>query len=142
MPTIEIAKSDAQIARCFPALSELRPHLLETEFVARVRLMQSGGFEMAFLESEGEVKSVAGFRVLDKFATGRSLYVDDLVTTSSARSQGFGDAIFDRLLEAARERGCLQLELDSGVQRFDAHRFYLRRRMNISSHHFSLPLEF
>jgi hypothetical protein len=30
--------------------------------------------------------------------------------------------------------------LDSGVQRFGAHRFYLRRRMNITSHHFAIDL--
>jgi hypothetical protein len=27
-----------------------------------------------------------------------------------------------------------------GVEKFGAHRFYLRNRMNISSHHFSLKL--
>ncbi|MGZ5023946.1 MAG: GNAT family N-acetyltransferase, partial [Chthoniobacterales bacterium] len=32
------------------------------------------------------------------------------------------------------------LTLDSGVQRFDAHRFYLMKRMKISSHHFVLDL--
>jgi len=114
--------------------------LVEADFVARVRSMQTTGFEMAFAEVTGEVKAVAGFRVLNKFATGRSLYVDDLVTTASARSQGFGDALFDWLMGAARERDCVQLELDSGVQRHDAHRFYLRRRMKISSHHFVLAL--
>lgn len=120
-------------------MSELRPHLVEGEFVARVRSMERGGFEMAFLEANGNVQSVAGFRVLDKLATGRSLYVDDLVTREAARSQGRGDALFDWLIQTAHERSCIQIELDSGVQRFDAHRFYLRRRMRISSHHFVLP---
>jgi len=35
----------------------------------------------------------------------------------------------------------VQLHLDSGVQRFSAHRFYLSKRMEISSHHFSLKLD-
>ena len=30
--------------------------------------------------------------------------------------------------------------LDSGVQRFDAHRFCLRNKMRISSHHFWMPI--
>ncbi len=119
---------------------ELRPHLVENEFLARVRSMERGGFEMAFLEANGEVQSVAGFRVLDKFATGRSLSVDDLVTQATARSQGWGDALFDWLIETARGRDCVHLELDSGVQRFDAHRFYLKRRMMISSHHFVISI--
>jgi hypothetical protein len=38
----------------------------------------------------------------------------------------------------ARELGCRQLHLDSGVQRFGAHRFYLRHGFNIASHHFSI----
>jgi GNAT superfamily N-acetyltransferase len=137
---IQVARSDEQIARCFSVMRELRPHLVECDFLARVRSMQRGGFEMAFLEAGGEVQAIAGFRVLDKFATGRSLYVDDLVTKETVRSQGCGDLLFDWLIETARERGCVQLELDSGVQRFDAHRFYLRRRMRISSHHFALFL--
>ncbi len=138
---IQMAQTDEQIARCFPVMRELRPHLVEEEFIARVRFMERGGFEMAFLEAGGDIQSVAGFRVLNKFATGRSLYVDDLVTREAARSQGFGDLLFDWLIETARERGCVQVELDSGVQRFDAHRFYLRRRMRISSHHFALSVE-
>jgi hypothetical protein len=32
------------------------------------------------------------------------------------------------------------LDLDSGVHRHDAHRFYLRERMLISAHHFTKPL--
>ena len=103
-----------------------------------VRSMQGEGYELAFVEDANEVKAVAGFRVFSKLSAGRTLYVDDLVTTASARSQGYGDILFDWLVATARERGCLQLDLDSGVQRFDAHRFYLRKRMHISSHHFSL----
>jgi hypothetical protein len=30
--------------------------------------------------------------------------------------------------------------LDSGTQRVEAHRFYLRKRMKISAFHFALPL--
>ena len=39
-----------------------------------------------------------------------------------------------------RQRGCKELHLDSGVQRFAAHRFYLRERMDITCHHFAMPL--
>ena len=67
-------------------------------------------------------------------------YVDDLVTDESERSLGYGGALFDWLVAEARAEGCGKLELDSGVQRFAAHRFYLTKRMIISSHHFSLEL--
>ncbi len=138
--SIEVARSDEQIARCFSVMAELRPHLVAAKFVARVRAMQSQGYELAFVEADTAIKAVAGFRVFDKLATGKTLYVDDLVTTASARSQGYGDALFDWLVATAKERRCDQLDLDSGVQRFDAHRFYLRKRMRISSHHFVIAV--
>ena len=47
----------------------------------------------------------------------------------------------DWIVAHARERGCTEIDLDSGVQRFDAHRFYLGRGMKISSHHFSMGLK-
>ncbi len=121
-------------------MAQLRPHLTEEEFVPRIRGMQQTGFLLAFL-SEGEmVRAVAGFRFLDKLHTGRTLYVDDLVTDSAARSQGHGDRLLDWLTQTARAAGCALLELDSGVQRGAAHRFYFRKRMTITSHHFALPL--
>jgi hypothetical protein len=44
------------------------------------------------------------------------------------------------LVEAARENGCAELHLESGVQRFGAHRFYLANRMDITCHHFGMKL--
>lgn len=141
MNTPALAQSDPEILRCFPVIAELRPHLVEGEFVARVRRQQrDGGYQLAFIEEEGSVMAVAGFRVGEFLAWGRILYVDDLVTTSAGRSRGHGQRLFDWLAARAREAGCVQLHLDSGVQRFDAHRFYLRHRMDITAHHFALKL--
>jgi hypothetical protein len=46
--------------------------------------------------------------------------------------------MLDWLKAHALELGCRQLQLDSGVQRFGAHRFYLREGFHISSHHFAI----
>ena len=45
--------------------------------------------------------------------------------------------LLDWLAEEAKEHGCGQLHLDSGVQRRDAHRFYFREGMGITSFHFA-----
>ncbi len=136
-----LAATDTEIARCFPVVAQLRPHLVESEFVPRVRRLEhAAGFRLAFLEDNGAVKSVAGFRITESLFYGRFLYVDDLVTDEGSRSHGYGDRIFDWLVNHARAAGCAALALDSGVQRFGAHRFYLRKRMEIRCHHFSLKL--
>jgi GNAT superfamily N-acetyltransferase len=139
---IALATTDAEIARCFPVMVQLRPHLIEVEFVHRIRQMQAQGYQLASLTDEdGMVRSVAGFRTMDMLYSGKTLYVDDLVTDSASRSQGHGDRLLDWLVAWARSEGYEEFSLDSGTQRVDAHRFYLRKRMKISSFHFSLGLK-
>lgn len=138
--SIHVAETDDAIQRCFPVMHQLRPHLTAEEFILRVRRQTEGGYRLAYVEEDGEVRAVAGYRLLDNLVGGRVLYVDDLVTDADARSRGHGARLFAWLAEQARDNGCAYLELDSGVQRFDAHRFYLAQRMVISSHHFRLAL--
>jgi GNAT superfamily N-acetyltransferase len=76
------------------------------------------------------------YRILQNLNNGKFLYVDDLVTRTEGKRNGFAGRLFDWLLEQAREQGCSALVLDSGVQRFEAHRFYLQHRMDIAAHHF------
>lgn len=138
---IALATSETELARCFPVMAPLRTHLSKEEFVRRVKRQQQDGYQLACLENAGEIRSLAGFRIMEMLAFGRILYVDDLVTADDQRSIGYGGSLFDWLVERARAEGCTQLHLDSGVHRFAAHRFYLMKRMEISSHHFSLKLD-
>jgi len=138
---VVLAETEAEIRRCFPVMAQLRPHLEEEEFVARVRRQQGTGYRLAYLDVQGAVRSVAGYRIQEMLVRGRHLYVDDLVTDQGFRSQGYGDELFDWLVTRAREEGCGHLVLDSGVQRLGAHRFYFRREMHIAGFHFSMPLE-
>ncbi len=138
---IALAETDTDIARCFAVMHQLRPHLVESDFVPRVRRMQREGYHLAFREDETRtVRAVAGFRLYEKLSSGAQLYVDDLVTDSTARSHGHGRALLTWLRDHASARACVQLELDSGVQRCEAHRFYFRERMHISAYHFVTPL--
>lgn len=138
---IRIAQSEADIRRCFPVMKQLRIRLEEADFLARVERQQAAfGYTLALLEENGKVLTVAGFRISECLCDGKYLYIDDLVTDEGARSKGCGDRMFDWIVQYARENGCQEIGLESGVQRFDAHRFYFRKRMKISSHHFSLDL--
>ena len=139
--TIRLATSDDDLRAAFPVMRQLRPHLDEATFVAQARRqMGAHGWRLAVLSDAERIVACAGFRVGEWLAWGKALYVDDLVTDEHSRSMGHGDALFEWLLETARAEGCGQLHLDSGVQRFAAHRFYLRKRMDITSHHFAVKL--
>ncbi|EMR01318.1 GNAT family N-acetyltransferase [Cesiribacter andamanensis] len=133
------ARSEADIRRCHAVMHELRPHLAEEPFVQQVLRQQEQGFRLAALEAEGSVRAVTGFRLQEMLAHGRILYVDDLVTAEKERSSGWGEQLFQWLLQQAREGGCAHLQLDSGSWRHGAHRFYFRQGMHISSYHFTMP---
>jgi GNAT superfamily N-acetyltransferase len=138
---IALARTPAEIARCYDVMRELRTHFTDRKkFVKQVQRQQRDGYLLAFVEAGGEIRAAAGYRFIEWLFSGRFLYVDDLVTRASDRSAGYGKKLMDWLVQQARKEKCNSLELDSGVQRFDAHRFYFRQRMKISSYHFSLKL--
>jgi GNAT superfamily N-acetyltransferase len=138
--TIQIATTPDEIGLCFPVMRQLRPTLVSSEFVGRVQSQQAEGYQLASLEDDGVVVSVAGFRIQNMLSSGKTLYVDDLVTDTNARSKGYGEAMLQWLIALAREAGCDTFSLDSGTQRQDAHAFYLRERLRITSFHFALKL--
>lgn len=137
---IKLAETDAEIEQCFPVMVQLRPHLTLAAFLKRIHIQREEGYQLAFVEDEGRVTAVAGFRIMEMLAHGRTLYVDDLVTDEACRSKGYGDMLMDWLTEFARVEECVELQLDSGVQRFRAHAFYFRKGMHISSYHFARKL--
>ena len=138
------ARTDAELAACFPVLAELRPHLAADTFLALVRrLGAETGLELAAVRAgglDGPVVAVAGYRVSEWLAGGRYLEIEDLVTHAADRSAGHGGALFDWLADLAAGRGCAHLRLVSNVRRVDAHRFYQRKGMTLDAHYFSMPL--
>jgi GNAT superfamily N-acetyltransferase len=125
-----------QILRCAPVLRELRAALTAEEIVEQVHEQMSQGYRLVCVETRSSVHAVAGYRILQNLHYGKFLYVDDLVTRADQRQSGFAGRLLDWLWEQAQEQRCSALALDSGVQRFTAHRFYLQHRMDIVAHHF------
>lgn len=137
---IKIAETDEEIENCYAVMSELRSHLSLEEFVAQVkRQMNDSNFRLIYL-SENEVKAVAGIRAAEWLARGKSLEIEDLVAKETERSKGFGSKLFDWIVEYAKRENCLEIKLVSGVTRFRAHKFYLKKGMIIDAHFFSLQL--
>jgi GNAT superfamily N-acetyltransferase len=114
---------------------QLRPHL-PRHYVERMREVFAGGAEMAVAVLDGQVTGLTVFRVLEKTHSGRDLYCDDLVTDDQRRSTGVGHALIEYMEAICRERQCDTFSLDSGTWRQQAHKFYFREGMTITSFHF------
>lgn len=132
------AVTDGDINDCYEVMAELRPHVQRAAFLATVRAMEPDGFRLAFIRDGERVVAVAGYRVATNLFYGKHLYVDDLVTAGTERSQGHGRVLLAWLRALALRKGCDAFHLDSGVQRKRAHAFYLREGMELSSYHFSV----
>lgn len=137
---IFLARTDAELMECFAVLRHLRPHLEADAFLPQVRRQEEQGYRVMALRHEGRVVSAAGFRRGEFLAWGRIVYVDDLATLPDARGRGFAGALLDRLIDLARREGCDALHLDTGYGRHAAHRLYLAKGLEMTSHHMRIDL--
>ena len=137
---IHLATDPAHIKRCAPVLRELRTFLTEDQIIDRVQQQMTDGYRLAYIEAADIVASVAGYRILRNLTYGKFLYVDDLVTRADHKRAGYAGQLLEWLCEHASDEGCSFFILDSGVQRFEAHRFYLAHKMDITAHHFARKL--
>lgn len=142
-PVFHISQSNDEngIRQCFAVMQQLRPHLTEQEFVEQVKRQIAQGYQLCYLKNlNNKIATVAGFRLQESLVRGNILYVDDLVTDENQRSNGSGHILMAWLKDYAKSQLCRYLELDSGVQRQLAHRFYFKEEMAISSFHFIFKL--
>lgn len=137
MQFVDLEPGDPRLVEdVLPVLRELRPHLTVESFAAVYREGHPQGLRYTAAYVGEHCVAVAGWRIVATTATIRKLYIDDLVTAESQRSHGVGRALLDELAERAHDARCQALDLDSGVHRAGAHRFYMREGLAIQSFHF------
>ncbi len=134
--------TNEQLGAAYEVMSQLRPHLSLKKFLAQVHYQRENeNYHLVGLFQDAALMCLGGFRTMTNLACGKFVYVDDLVSDHSSRSSGHGAKLLDWIANYGRLNGCVQLHLDSGVQRHGAHRFYLRERMDIVYYHFKRDLE-
>lgn len=136
-----VASSAEEVARCWPLLQKLRPHLASPDTAVGAWCAQrSEGYELAYIEQDGSPVAAIGYRVMHTLAWGRVLYVDDLIVDPEYRRRGLAENLMHHATAVAESVGCGELRLDSGYGRHDAHRFYLRHGFELQCHHFARPV--
>jgi len=137
------ADSDQDVARLYPVIRELRPHLEDAgELIERVTRQRAQGYRLIYaVNDKGAPVACAGFRLIEYLYAGHSLYVDDLICREDYRGLGYAKALMRWMEQFARDEGCQTFHLDSGTQRQRAHHFYFREGLSITSFHFVKTLE-
>ncbi|HEY5801417.1 MAG TPA: GNAT family N-acetyltransferase [Burkholderiaceae bacterium] len=134
------ADDSAALDDCYAVFAVLRPHLDLATFRARVLLQYQEGYRIAYIRVDGRVVAAAGYRIAHFLAWGRTLYLDDLITHPEMKKAGLAQALMDALMATAKAEGCDEFHLDTGYQRHDAHRFYLKNGLELNCHHLAKKL--
>ncbi|MGH1552017.1 GNAT family N-acetyltransferase [Streptomyces sp. L7] len=130
------AETEQDIRRCWPVFSELRRKIPDEEmYVGRWKKQRVEGYRVSFLEWEGEVLGIAGYRLVNSMEWGFIIYLDDLGVLEKKHGEGLGAALLEHVKKVAEGLGCEAVHLDTGYHRKRAHRTYLRNGFQLESHH-------
>ncbi|WP_037585771.1 GNAT family N-acetyltransferase [Stenoxybacter acetivorans] len=132
-------------AQAFAALQSLRPQIRDLNlFQELVTVQRQEGYRLIGVFAAGKQNAVAvcGFRINTKFASGKFLHINDLITTGEATRRGYADTLLEYVKTIAKAESCKSIHADSFVEadRCGAHSLYFRHGFRISAHHFSFSL--
>ena len=137
---IKEAKSKEDFLKCWEVVHELRPYLDQDRYLTLMLYMLDEGYKLIFIEENGKGVSFCGYRHVTMLYRGRSIYIDDLCTLPVARGRGLARILLKYVIEEAKREEMQSIHLDSGHQRYEAHRLYLNQGFKIASHHFEMVL--
>lgn len=137
---VQIAHTDKDFLKCWEVIHVLRPHLTKEGYLDLLKKMTQSGYNLIFIEEGEKAVAALGFRYMTMLYAGNIIYVDDLTTLPESRGKGYASALLDYVIEKAKAEDLNGVHLDSGHQRFDAHRLYLNKGFRITCHHFQLDL--
>ena len=103
---VDVEPADPRLlSDVLPVLVELRPHLTAESVATIYAEAHPQGLRFLAAYDGDRCLGVAGWRLVTTTHTGRKLYVDDLVTTASARSRGVGHALLTELAQRGTRPG-------------------------------------
>ncbi len=122
-------------------MSQLRSQYATVEeFSEKIIIQIKNGYHLCGIQEGDELVCVAGFRFANSLAHGPHIFIEDLVTDENARGKGYAKQLLESIIKIAHEKKINSIVLDSGVQRCDAHKFYIKNNFNIRAFVFTLAL--
>ena len=134
-------RSKTELAASYEVMRELRTHLSQEGYLARLEQMRPRGYRLLAVKVSDEIVALAGITFDLNLYWGRHLFVYDLVTAEAHRSKGYGERLLNHIYELATEEDCENVALSSGFAREGAHRFYEREGFERTGYTFVKRLE-
>lgn len=131
----KILKND--VDQILPLVMELSENQTE-ETVLRSRFLEmfDQNYECFGVYSNRELIGVFGLWFMTRHYAGKSCEPDHVFIKPQFQNKGIGRRIFEFIFNYAREKGCETSELNSYVQNFKSHKFYMNHGYVIKGYHF------
>ena len=95
-------------------------------------IINSPWHDLLIAEDEnGTIIGLASMSVMMGPGIRKNAYLEDFVTDASLRGKGIGSALWDEMINWAKEKGCARLEFTCGNGREVAQAFYLKHGADI-----------
>lgn len=116
----------ADAAQVAALLGELGYPTTEAQARARIETLQARDDYTLRVFAEGErLLGVASLQIHPGLETDDLVgFITALIVSQTARRRGVGRALIEDVLAFARARGCVRVNVGSGLHRADAHAFY------------------
>jgi ribosomal protein S18 acetylase RimI-like enzyme len=109
------------------SVTSVRAYLTEPQTEVFVAMAEEG-------TDRGGVVGLLTVRILgDLFHDGTSAMIQELIVDGQWRGQGVGGALLDAAVNLARERGCAEIGVSTGIQNPDAQALYRSRGFGADS---------
>ena len=120
-----------------PYLKKLYKEPPEEELLKRRLLeMFDQNYECFGIFNEDRQIGIFGLWFMTRHYAGRSCEVDHIYIEDSFQGKGIGKELFRFIDEYARSRNCETVELNSYVENFGSHKFYMNQAYVIRGYHF------
>jgi hypothetical protein len=126
-----------EIPHILPMVQELMGQQFSNEILAqRFSEMFDQNYECFKITHDEQTVGVFGLWFMTRHYAGRSCEPDHIFIKEEYRSKGVGKNLFEFIYKYADEKGCETSELNSYVQNYRSHKFYLNEGYEIKGYHF------
>ncbi len=133
--------SEEQLDAACKLLTQMYPERSQAMVKQEVQQMLSeGGWRVMGIFEDNQCVATLLVHVGHRLYSGKFIRMDSMVIDENLRSRGLGKKIFDWVQAEGKRLNCQKLLLDSYVENYDGHRFFLREGMAIRGYHINKAL--
>jgi len=125
----------------YPVIAHMYPDMSFDSYSDILKERVENGYNMVAVFDGEDCVSAAGFWFGIRFYCDRFLQLDNMVTVPEFRDKGAGTMALEWIKSLAKKEGCKRILVDSYVENFDAHRFFLREGFVIRGYHLNYTVD-